>query len=57
VLLDLLADLIERRTESLGHLVLDEAQDLSAMQLRALGRRSRAVGHLQIIHVESYPVP
>jgi DNA helicase IV len=37
-LLDELADLIER-TPSLGHLVVDEAQDLSAMQLRALGRR------------------
>ncbi|GAA0265952.1 AAA family ATPase [Actinomadura nitritigenes] len=37
-LLDELADLIER-TASLGHLVVDEAQDLSAMQLRALGRR------------------
>ncbi|MEW9532516.1 AAA family ATPase [Microbispora sp. NPDC049125] len=39
-LLDELADLIER-TPSHGHLVLDEAQDLSAMQLRALGRRCR----------------
>lgn len=37
-LLDELADLIER-TPSLGHLIVDEAQDLSAMQLRALGRR------------------
>ncbi|XRQ14914.1 HelD family protein [Actinomadura welshii] len=37
-LLDELRDLIER-TASLGHLVVDEAQDLSAMQLRALGRR------------------
>ncbi|MBT2213112.1 AAA family ATPase [Actinomadura sp. NEAU-AAG7] len=37
-LLDELADLTER-TASIGHLVLDEAQDLSAMQLRALGRR------------------
>ncbi|MFC9691133.1 HelD family protein [Kribbella sp. NPDC056951] len=41
VLLDELDDLIERRSGSLGHLVLDEAQDLSAMQLRALGRRCR----------------
>ena len=41
ILLDELEDLIERRTGSLGHLVLDEAQDLSAMQLRALGRRCR----------------
>lgn len=28
-----------RRTPSLGHVVLDEAQDLSPMQLRAVGRR------------------
>ena len=41
VLLDELTDLIERRTGSLSHLVVDEAQDLSAMQLRALGRRCR----------------
>ncbi|MBP2705600.1 AAA family ATPase [Microbispora sp. RL4-1S] len=39
-LLDELADLIER-TPSHGHIVVDEAQDLSAMQLRALGRRCR----------------
>ena len=39
-LLDELADLIER-TPSQGHLVIDEAQDLSPMQLRALGRRCR----------------
>jgi hypothetical protein len=39
-LLDELADLIER-TPILGHVVVDEAQDLSAMQLRALGRRCR----------------
>ena len=38
VLLDELADLLER-TPSLGHVVLDEAQDLSPMQLRAVGRR------------------
>lgn len=38
VLLDELADVVER-TPSLGHVVLDEAQDLSAMQLRAVGRR------------------
>ena len=38
VLLDELADLL-RRTPSLGHVVLDEAQDLSPMQLRAVGRR------------------
>ncbi|MDH2430411.1 AAA family ATPase [Sphaerisporangium sp. TRM90804] len=39
-LLDELADLMER-TPTLGHVVVDEAQDLSAMQLRALGRRCR----------------
>lgn len=38
VLLDELADLLER-TPSLAHVVLDEAQDLSPMQLRAVGRR------------------
>ena len=37
-LLDELADLLER-TPSLGHVVVDEAQDLSPMQLRAIGRR------------------
>ncbi|GAB3657417.1 AAA family ATPase [Actinocorallia lasiicapitis] len=37
-LLDDLADQLER-TGSIGHLVVDEAQDLSPMQLRALGRR------------------
>ncbi|GAB2864587.1 AAA family ATPase [Actinocorallia aurea] len=37
-LLDELGDLVER-TPSLGHLIVDEAQDLSPMQLRALGRR------------------
>jgi DNA helicase IV len=41
MLIDELEDLIERSTGSLGHLVLDEAQDLSAMQLRALSRRCR----------------
>ncbi|NRQ35132.1 AAA family ATPase [Nonomuraea sp. NN258] len=39
-LLDELGDHMER-TPSLGHLVVDEAQDLSEMQLRALGRRCR----------------
>ncbi|GAA3571009.1 AAA family ATPase [Nonomuraea rosea] len=39
-LLDELHDLMER-TPSIGHLVVDEAQDLSEMQLRALGRRCR----------------
>ena len=38
VLLDEAADLLDR-TPSLGHVVLDEAQDLSPMQLRAVGRR------------------
>ncbi len=38
VLLDEIADVCER-TPSLGHVVLDEAQDLSPMQLRAVGRR------------------
>ncbi|MBO0828903.1 MAG: AAA family ATPase [Streptosporangiales bacterium] len=37
-LVDEAADLVER-TPSLGHVVLDEAQDLSPMQLRAVGRR------------------
>jgi DNA helicase IV len=38
VLLDELNDLLDR-TPSFGHVVLDEAQDLSAMQCRAVGRR------------------
>jgi hypothetical protein len=38
VLIDEAADLIER-TPSLGHVIADEAQDLSAMMLRAVGRR------------------
>jgi DNA helicase IV len=38
VLIDEARDLIER-TPSLAHVVLDEAQDLSAMQCRAIGRR------------------
>ncbi|MEI2776680.1 MAG: AAA family ATPase [Tetrasphaera sp.] len=38
VLLDELVDLLER-TPSLGHVILDEAQDLSQMQLRGVGRR------------------
>jgi DNA helicase IV len=33
-----LADLVDR-TPSLGHVILDEAQDLSPMHLRAVGRR------------------
>ncbi|WP_084071847.1 HelD family protein [Knoellia sinensis] len=40
-LLDELGDLLNR-TPSLGHVVLDEAQDLSPMQLRAVGRRCTA---------------
>ncbi len=38
VLIDEATDLTER-TPSLGHVVLDEAQDLSPMQYRAVGRR------------------
>ena len=38
VLIDEAADLVER-TRSLGHVVLDEAQDLTPMQYRAVGRR------------------
>jgi DNA helicase IV len=38
VLIDETADLIER-TPSLAHIVVDEAQDLSPMQCRAIGRR------------------
>ncbi|PZG91254.1 AAA family ATPase [Streptomyces sp. NTH33] len=38
VLIDEATDLMER-TPSLGHVVLDEAQDLSPMQYRAVGRR------------------
>lgn len=38
VLVDEAADLVAR-TPSLGHVVVDEAQDLSAMQCRAIGRR------------------
>ena len=37
--LDEATDLVER-TPSLGHIVVDEAQDLSPMMLRAIGRRS-----------------
>ena len=44
VLVDEVADLVDREP-SLGHVVLDEAQDLSPMQLRAVGRRcSTGVG-------------
>ncbi|MCH6160978.1 HelD family protein [Streptomyces marispadix] len=38
VLVDEVDDLVSR-TSSLGHVVLDEAQDLSPMQYRAVGRR------------------
>jgi DNA helicase IV len=38
VLIDEATDLVQR-TPSLGHVVLDEAQDLSPMQYRAVGRR------------------
>ena len=38
VLIDEANDLVAR-THSLGHVVLDEAQDLSPMQYRAVGRR------------------
>lgn len=39
VLMDEVADLLHR-TPSVGHVVLDEAQDLSPMMLRAVGRRA-----------------
>lgn len=47
VLLDEIADLLER-TGSVAHVVVDEAQDLSAMMLRALGRRA-ATGSLTVL--------
>ncbi len=47
VLLDELAGLIDR-TPSLSHLMVDEAQDLSPMQCRALGRRCVA-GSLTVL--------
>jgi DNA helicase IV len=40
VLIGEATDLIER-TPSLGHVVLDEAQDLSAMMLRSVGRQAK----------------
>ncbi|WP_404353048.1 AAA family ATPase [Phycicoccus jejuensis] len=46
-LLDELADLLDR-TPSLGHVILDEAQDLSPMQLRAVGRRA-STGSLTVL--------
>ena len=39
ILIDEAADLLQR-TPSLGHVILDEAQDLSPMTLRAVGRRA-----------------
>lgn len=39
VLVDEIADLLNR-TPSQGHVIVDEAQDLSPMQLRAVGRRA-----------------
>jgi hypothetical protein len=47
VLLDEASDLVER-TPSLAHIVVDEAQDLSAMMLRALARRS-STGSLTVL--------
>ncbi|WP_237565968.1 HelD family protein [Ornithinimicrobium cerasi] len=47
VLLDEVTDLLAR-TPSLGHVVLDEAQDLSPMQLRAVGRRA-STGSLTVL--------
>ncbi|MFE0737739.1 HelD family protein [Streptomyces sp. NPDC058855] len=47
VLLDELAGLIER-PEGYGHIVLDEAQDLSPMQCRAVARRT-AFGSLTVL--------
>ncbi len=46
-LLDEVADLLDR-TPSLGHVVLDEAQDLSPLQLRAVGRRA-STGSLTVL--------
>ena len=39
ILIDEAADLLNR-TPSLGHVIVDEAQDLSPMMLRAVGRRA-----------------
>ncbi|WP_425954105.1 HelD family protein [Xylanimonas sp. McL0601] len=47
VLIDELADLLER-APSVAHVVVDEAQDLSPMMLRALGRRART-GSLTVL--------
>jgi DNA helicase IV len=47
VLLDEIGDILSR-TPSLGHIILDEAQDLSPMQLRAVGRRA-STGSLTVL--------
>ncbi len=47
VLIDEVKDLIER-TPSLAHVVVDEAQDLSAMACRAIGRRA-ATGSVTVL--------
>lgn len=47
VLVDEAADLLQR-TPSLGHVIVDEAQDLSAMGLRAIGRRA-STGSLTVL--------
>ena len=47
ILVDEAADLVER-TASVGHIVADEAQDLSPMMLRALARRS-STGSLTVL--------
>ncbi|HWM35603.1 MAG TPA: AAA family ATPase, partial [Streptomyces sp.] len=48
VLLDEVAGLLERPEESWGHVVVDEAQDLSPMQCRAIARRT-AHGSLTVL--------
>ncbi|URM90856.1 AAA family ATPase [Streptomyces sp. MRC013] len=48
VLLDELAGLMERPAGH-GHIVVDEAQDLSPMQCRAVARRSAASGSLTVL--------
>ncbi|MDT9685174.1 AAA family ATPase [Streptomyces sp. TRM76323] len=48
VLLDELAGQLER-TAGYGHIVLDEAQDLSPMQCRAVARRTSASGSLTVL--------
>ncbi len=47
VLIDEATDLL-KRTPSLGHVIVDEAQDLSAMGLRAVGRRA-STGSLTVL--------